>query len=349
MAEYLDLPTELQGEVLLTQSPTAIIAHCQINKLTYTKCTDTLFWINYLKGKPKEDAESLLLLAAKENQAFILPLYTAVVKLYGPIDEELQRGLHFISVMRNDDAATKALNLNIAVDLKAVIPYANNLIDALNKGNFSDMENIDLLVSNFYKHLSDDAINDIVVVEFIMDRLKIGILDKLPAFVKPDPLEDEDEDTYIYPGYYDFILTIVGVLAKNGDTGHILTIVEKYELSKDVSMNEFYFKIAEYLPIGLFSYLESQLPARGSNLLNYISGALNIERLNYILENGTVKHQRKLLIYPYLNEIKPHDFVNALINSNLSENIKENIITRLRAKSIGTNARIWFNEVDKLW
>lgn len=367
MSNYDDLPTELQNEVLLVQSPTDIINHCKVNQFTRQVCSKINFWSNYIQNLNKDTTMKLLIEVAKQSQEHLIPLFDAIYKRYtNNIPLDVLNALIFISAMRKDESAVKKFGKIIdpddedltSLNSSSIIIATNKVIDVLNAGNFDDMNHVDAIIENFYKkvigHIGAYE-TDILIWDIILDRVKIGVLDKLPAWQNTFRQEDDEDYTF---GYIEFMWTLAAVLSRKCNIVNLLNLVEKfYNAQSNITfpIDSLYREVAGSLPVGLYSYVESQLALRNIplvTLFDHLDKLTNNDQLIYVMGYVSLRVISRAFTAPKLIDLNPEDFVNILYQSTLSLMKKKTIMENV-LESFGhfRSSRFikWRELVEKKW
>ncbi len=340
MAKYIDLPEEINREVLFKQNPSNIIHHCNVNKNTRKICDSVTFWVNYLKGMKRYEIQKFVMDSIRQSQDFIVPIYKAANKII-QLTPLINDTIFFYSIMRNDTAtmAYFAPFYQNKINYKQVVIVTNKIIDMINSGH-ATAEALGDLYIKLGKELSGVKINTLP----ILDQLKIGAISRLPAILMIRYINNIAINKYEW-----FMIYIISNLAVDGNTRDLINIIQK-SYDNEARLAFLYSVIANYLPSDLFSYLQSKLPQKVI-LGEYINEVTDLDHARYLLSHPEfIKGGNMIDITEFID---PDEFVNAMYTSNSTYGGEE-LVKRMIARNIPTpmdeagNIE-WAKEVERKW
>lgn len=349
MAEYSDIPQELQTEFLLKQSPTSIISHCNINKYAKITCSRSTFWTNYISELGEDETGKLVLEIAKQSQTFVLPLFKAIEKRYKTIEESVVATLLFLSIMRNDTNEILYFSnfLNRRVNAADIRRSTNKIIQLINKSDYRSEKYTNTLFMEFYRQLSDifdhfDSVPYIkaqyLIHEIIYGKLTIESLQNLPAWLP-------DEESY---GYDIFIVKIVSILARKSNIDELLNILYKYAMASNIPnayLEHIADQVSAYLPTNLYIVFEI--------LLKNLGPDFTITLGKYFIYFIDKDHLKIYLKGYYITEasnrgsmlMSPEEYAEAIYESELAPVEKAKVIELM----LESNDDNWSMRVKKRW
>lgn len=297
----MELPEEIQMEIMLVMEPKIISNYCKTCKLYRKISTSSDFWNKYIKILNNDVLDKFMLDMAKYNQSIIIPLYKSVKNKYSLLLPTIGN-LIILSLMRKDRNTTYFL----------LGQYNNNRADNTFYGdithyrlakmwdNITDL--IDLLIDNIDYDSIDDIICEIDLYMVYNINFLIYIMEnKLGKDILFKTMRKYSESS-ASTKYNRMLLSFYVSEQRIDDINSIIDIISNSDIMSKEKY-QYYSIIANKLPVKLYNHIKVD------NLRVYINEPIDKDHL---IEASTYSNMRINILFAIIDYFKPEEYIGII-------------------------------------